>query len=181
MKPKTLPLIALMLALVGAPARAADWPNFRGPNSSGISEEKNLPTKWSDTENLAWKTDLPGPGSSSPVIWGDKVFVTCYSGYGLDAKNPGDAANLDRHLICVDRKTGKILWDKETKAKQPEARYTGGYITLHGYASSTPAIDGERIYVFHGKSGVLAYDLDGNEQWQADVGGGTNNWGSGSS
>lgn len=181
MKPKTLPLAALTLALAAFSAGAADWPNFRGPNESGVSDEKDLPTKWSDTENLVWKLDLPGRGSSSPVVRGDRVFVTCYTGYGQDAKNPGDPSNLVRHLVCVDRKVGKILWDKEVKAKLPEQAFTGPYITLHGYASSTPAIDAERVYVFHGKSGVFAYDFDGNEQWQADVGGGTNGWGSGSS
>jgi outer membrane protein assembly factor BamB len=171
----------LLIAVLAVNASAADWPSFRGPHSSGISEEKGLPTRWDDQENLIWKLDLPGPGSSSPVVWGDKVFVTCYSGYGSNQRNPGDQADLRRHLLCVDRKAGKVLWDKEVKAKLPEARFAGPYITLHGYASSTPATDGERVYVFFGKTGVFAYDLDGNELWHADVGSGTHPWGSGTS
>jgi outer membrane protein assembly factor BamB len=140
----------------GGPPTKSDWPNFRGPRGSGVSEEKDLPITWSDKENLVWKIDLPGPGSSSPIVWGDKVFVTCYTGYGLDGRNPGDQSELARHLVCVDRKEGKVLWDREVKAALPEARYGGPYITKHGYASSTPATDGERVYVFHGKTSVLA-------------------------
>src|SRR5216684_6960073 len=103
---------AVCFALFTLPAGAANWPNFRGPQSSGISDEKDLPAKWSDSENLVWKIDLPGPGASSPVVWGDKVFVTCYSGYGVKSRDPGNQEDLRRHLICVDRKEGKILWDK---------------------------------------------------------------------
>jgi outer membrane protein assembly factor BamB len=180
MKPKALPLFATWSVLFTLSAGAADWPNFRGPHNSGISEEKNLPAKWSDTENLVWKIDLPGPGSSSPVVWGDKVFVTCYTGYAVDRRDPGNQEDLRRHLLCVDRKSGKMLWDKVVPASMPETRYTG-FITQHGYASSTPATDGERIYVFHGKSGVFAYDLDGKQLWKANVGTGTDGWGSAAS
>jgi hypothetical protein len=164
----------------GAAAMTSNWPNFRGPHSSGISEEKGLPTRWSDTENLVWKTDLPGPGASSPVVWGDSVFVTCYTGYGVDQQNPGNQDDLRRHLIRVDRKSGKVLWDKEVKARLPEPDYTG-FLALHGYASSTPATDGERVYVFYGKTGVFAYDFAGKELWQADVGDKDYYWGTGTS
>jgi outer membrane protein assembly factor BamB len=180
MNSKMLLWLAVGVALFALPAGAADWPSFRGPGSSGISEEKDLPTTWSDKENLVWKIDLPGPGASSPVVWGDKVFVTCYTGYGLDQQNPGDQADLRRHLLCVDRKEGKVLWDKEVKAKLPEAQYAG-FLLHHGYASSTPATDGERVYVFHGKTGVFAYDFEGKQLWQADVGSGTHDWCTGTS
>jgi outer membrane protein assembly factor BamB len=170
----------LVVAALALNAPAAEWPNFRGPHSSGVSEEKDLPVQWSDTENLLWKTDLPGPGSSSPIVWGDKVFVTCYTGYGLDQRNPGDPAALRRHLLCLDRKGGGVLWDKEVKAKLPEAPY-GGFLVNHGYASSTPATDGARVYVFHGKTGVFAYDFTGVPLWHADVGDRIHDWGSGTS
>ena len=172
--------LILVLALFAAHSPAADWASFRGPGSSGISDEKDLPTKWSATENLAWKTDLPGPGSSSPIVWGDRVFVTCYTGYGLDENSPGDQANLKRHLLCLERKTGQILWDKEVPAKLPEPEFSS-FQALHGYASSTPATDGERVFVFYGKSGVLAYDFAGAELWRTDVGDGDFYWGVGSS
>jgi outer membrane protein assembly factor BamB len=180
MHQKTLPWVALCFVLSALPAGADDWPNFRGPHSSGVSAEKGLPTTWGDRENLAWKLDLPGPGASSPVVWGDKVFVTCYTGYGLQEGNPGNQEDLRRHLLCVDRKQGKILWDKEVKPKLPEANYAG-FLLNHGYASSTPATDGERVYVFYGKTGVFAYDFTGRQLWQADVGTETHDWGTGTS
>ena len=159
---------------------AADWLRFRGPNGSGIAPDaKPLPTRWSDTENLKWKTALPGPGSSCPIVVGNRVFVTCWSGYAVDPANPGDQENLKRHLVCVDRATGKILWDKPVKARLPEDRY-GGMFAQHGYASHTPVSDGRAVYAFFGKSGVHAFDLEGRELWQAQVGDGLDdrNWGS---
>jgi len=180
MKPITLPFLAVCFTLSALPAGAADWSNFRGPHSSGVSDEKDLPAKWSDTENLVWKTDLPGPGASSPIVRGDKVFVTCYTGYGLDEQNPGNQDDLRRHLVCVDRKDGKVLWDKEVKARLPEPKYSG-FMANHGYASSTPATDGERVYVFFGKTGVFAFDFDGKELWHADVGTKDFYWGTGTS
>jgi outer membrane protein assembly factor BamB len=171
----------LVVAVLASSSLAADWPSFRGPHSSGVSEEKGLPAQWSDTENLVWKTNLPGPGGSSPIVWADKVFVTCYSGYGLDRKQPGNQEDLSRHLVCVDRKNGNVLWDKAVKAKLPEQRFGGQYLPLHGYASNTPVTDGERIFVFHGKSGVFAYDFNGNQIWQASVGTGIDGWGSATS
>jgi outer membrane protein assembly factor BamB len=174
-------MIALGLALCSQPAAAADWLNFRGPQGCGISTEQNLPTKWSATENLIWKLDLPGPGASSPIVLGDRVFVTFYTGYGLDPHDPGNQQDLRRHLVCVERTRGKIIWDKEVAASLPESRFGGPYITLHGYASSTPASDGERVYVFFGKTGVLAFDLDGKKLWHTSVGKGTHGWGSAAS
>lgn len=161
---------------------AAEWAGFRGPGVRGSSAETGLVTTWSETENLKWKTPLPGPGSSSPIIWGDKVFVTCYSGYGVEKDNPGDPSNLKRHLLCINTADGKILWDKSIPAVQPEIPFSGR-IQEHGYASHTPATDGQHIYTFFGKNGVLAFDFQGNQLWQHSVG--TNSdkmkWGSASS
>src|SRR5262249_28761343 len=145
---------------------------FRGPGGLGVSTDKDLPTKWGDKENLVWKTPLPGPGGSSPIIVGDRVFLTCYTGYGIPGEDAGDQKDLKRHLLCIDRKKGTVLWDKSVAAKLPEPRY-GGFLALHGYASSTPVSDGKQVYVYFGKSGVFAYDLEGKQLWQADVGTGT--------
>jgi outer membrane protein assembly factor BamB len=160
----------------------ADWPRFRGPNGSATCDATGLPVTWSETENIAWRTVLPGPGSSSPIVTGGKVFVTCYSGYGLDRSGGGDMTKLQRDLMCVDATDGRILWTRSVPAVLPEDRY-GGMLAEHGYASSTPATDGERVYVFYGKSGVLAYDLAGEELWRADVGKdlAIMSWGSGAS
>jgi outer membrane protein assembly factor BamB len=159
---------------------AGDWQQFRGPGGLGISDEKGLPTEWSAERNIVWKVKLPGAGASSPVTQGDRVFVTCYSGYGLDAKSPGKQEDLRRHLLCLDRKTGKPKWAKEFEPALPEHKYQGEG-SYHGYAASTPNLDGKFLYVFFGKSGVYCFDLDGSEIWHVSVGKNTNGWGSGTS
>jgi hypothetical protein len=164
------------------PGLADDWRQFRGPQCAGVVATSKLPLKWSETENLRWKAELPGPGSSSPVVLGDRVFVTCYSGYGVPKANGGDLKALQRHLVCVDRKDGKIRWTKTVAAELPEDNYQG-YISEHGYASNTSVVDEDHVYCFFGKSGVLAFDLDGKPVWKANVGKESSNrrWGSGSS
>jgi outer membrane protein assembly factor BamB len=167
----------LLVALVPIGVSAADWLQFRGPNF-GIAPDKNTPLKWSATDNIAWKTEMPGPGASSPIVVGNRVFVTCYSGYGLSKDEPGDQKNLKRHLVCVDRLKGKILWMRTVPADPPEPRYVS-YLSLHGYASSTPVSDGKSVYAFFGKSGVFAFDLEGKQLWTKSVGTGTYYWGVG--
>ena len=132
--------LILALACATRPAVGEDWPGFRGPDGSGVSSATGLPLTWSDTENLAWKTALPGPGSSSPVVSGDRVYVTCYSGYGVDPSDPGDPENLTRHLVCLKLADGKVLWDKPVRTTVPEDPFQG-QLTEHGYASSTPATE----------------------------------------
>ncbi|MGY8770693.1 MAG: outer membrane protein assembly factor BamB family protein [Pirellulales bacterium] len=175
-----LSLIATSLSIISL-ASAEDWTRFRGPNGSGVSAATTLPLEWSQTKQLVWETKLPGAGSSSPIVVGDKIFVTCYSGYGEESKGQ-DVKKLQRHLICIERTNGSILWDKTIAAQQPEDSYTG-YITEHGYASSTPVSDGKSVFVFYGKSGALAYDLNGKKLWQVDLGTESSNrhWGSGAS
>jgi hypothetical protein len=182
---------------------AADWPAFRGSNG-GVSDETNLPVKLSK-DNVLWKVKLPGAGTSSPITYGDKVYVSGYSGYGTTiskgmtggfggggfgkgkgkgGKGGGDATGDQKklvfHLTCFDRQDGKIIWQKNIQPKLPEVSFTG-FLREHGYASSTPATDGERIYVFFGKTGVLAFDMEGKQLWQTSVGTSTNQWGSAAS
>lgn len=166
-------LLFLVLTLSGA-----DWPAFRGPKGDGTSSERGLPVKWGPDENVVWKIKLPGPGTSSPVVSNGRVFVTCYSGYGTG--KGGRLEDLRRHLLCIDRKTGKVLWQKDAAAKLPETDYNR-YLVEHGYTSSTPAADGERVIAFFGRSGVLAFDFDGKPLWEAEVGKILNSWGSASS
>ena len=152
---------------------AADWPRFHGADGSGVSLDKGpTPTKWSETENLKWKAKLPGPGSSSPIVIGQRVVVTCWSGYGADPANEGEESDLRRHVVCLDRDTGKVLWDQVVEPVLPEDPYSGQF-TQHGYASHTPVSDGKQIYVFFGKTGVLAFDLEGKKLWQTSVGTGS--------
>ncbi len=175
--------LALFAVACCALASASDWPRFHGPNGSGVSADKQpLPSKWSDTENLKWKVPLPGPGSSSPIVIGQRVYVTCWSGYEADPNNEGDEKDLRRHLVCLDRETGKIIWDTPVDPVLPEDAFSDMF-RQHGYASHTPVSDGERIYAFFGKTGALAFDLDGHKLWQTSVGtgSGANKWGTASS
>ncbi len=168
------------LMLQSNQAFAEDWQRFRGPNGSGVVAD-TAPTNWSSTENLNWKVALPGSGVSSPIVVGGKVFVTCYSGYGVSRNEVGDIKDLKRHLVCVDKASGAILWDQSVAAVLPEDPYSGIGVTAHGYASHTPVSDGERVYAFYGKSGVYAYDLDGNLVWNTSVGTKSDPWEWGSS
>lgn len=169
-----------LLIVFAAFGLGANWPQFRGPGGVGTAGDGNLPATWSAADNVAWKIELPGPGASSPVTFGDRIYLTCYTGYGLDEGDPGQMAELSRHVLCLDRASGKILWNRVVETDLPEQPFQG-FLALHGYASSTPVTDGERVYVFFGKSGVFAFSVDGDELWQADVGGRTHNWGSGTS
>ncbi|MGV3485833.1 MAG: PQQ-binding-like beta-propeller repeat protein [Planctomycetaceae bacterium] len=171
----TVPMAALSVCC------AEDWNRFRGPHGTGITAD-TAPVTWNDQDGILWKLELPGRGVSSPIITGDRVFVTCYSGYGT-ADGQGTIADLKRHLVCVERTTGKVLWTKTIDAVMPEDPYEPPGVTSHGYASHTPVSDGELVYVFFGKSGVYAFDLDGHEVWKASVGTGSGpqRWGSAAS
>src|SRR5579871_4925898 len=174
---------SLCLALFLIPAAlGSDWMQFRGPGGQGVSADQGPPDTWSETENIVWKTKLPGPGTSSPITVGEVVFVTCYSGYAESRSDPGDQKNLLRHLVCIDRRSGTIRWTRDVKPELPESVYKpGSNDGMHGYASSTPVSDGKNVYVFFGKSGVFCFDLDGKQLWSRSVGKGTTGWGSATS
>jgi outer membrane protein assembly factor BamB len=191
--------LSLAVCMLGA-VLAEDWPGFRG-NHGGVAVSQDLPTKVTK-DNLLWKLKMPGVGTSSPITYGDKIFVTAYKGYGtaLTKQSPGagkkgggggggfgkggppdaDQKNLRLLVLCVDARDGKIVWQKEVTPKFPEINFSGMF-REHGYASSTPATDGERVIAFFGKSGVHAFDMEGKALWSADVGDGTHMWGSASS
>ncbi|MFT5125160.1 MAG: outer membrane protein assembly factor BamB [Verrucomicrobiales bacterium] len=177
----TYPITLSILCLLSALVSAADWPRFLGPGGGGVSAEA-VPTEWSDTQHIAWKKDLPGPGNSSPVVSIGKLYLTCYSGYGTDRREPGDIAKLQRHLICFDAKSGEQLWERIVPSENEEDPYRG-YITEHGYASSTPVADGEHVAVFYGKTGIVVYDVKGEERWRKNLGTGSSlkRWGSAAS
>src|SRR5581483_1129904 len=103
-------LPSAVMFFVSTSAFAADWTQFRGPGGLGRSDETGLPVKWSETENLLWKVQLPGMGTSCPITVGDAIFLTCYSGYAENQGKPGNQKDLVRQVICLDRKTGKTRW-----------------------------------------------------------------------
>ena len=175
-------LVVCVCSLAVSEAVAGDWRQFRGENSNGRAEDGDVPVRWSESENLLWRAEMPGPGSSSPIVTGEHVFVTSYTGYGVDPTDPGEMSHLARQLVCLNRRDGSLRWKREVPARLPEDPFRG-YISEHGYASSTPVTDGEMVYVFFGKTGAIAFDLAGNEKWRADLGQESSNrrWGSAAS
>ncbi|HUE73045.1 MAG TPA: PQQ-binding-like beta-propeller repeat protein [Pirellulaceae bacterium] len=163
-----------LLCVPSSTGADGDWPQLRGPTGRGISAAKGLPTKWSAGENIAWKTDLPGAGASTPIVVGGKIYLTCYRGYNMPGQRGGSQENLERLLVCLSP-DGKVLWEKTVPTKLPEQDEIR---ETHGYASGTPVADDSQIYCFFGKSGVFAFDRNGNQKWQADVGDGIDGWGS---
>ncbi len=155
----------------------ADWSQFRGPAGLGTANVAELPLHWSPSEHIIWKTPLPGAGASSPIVFGEQIYLTAYSGYAVPGADSGNLTQLQRHLLAISRETGKLLWDRQVPAVLPEEEH----IRDHGYAASTPAADSEHVYVFFGKSGVIAFDHQGTKVWSANVGTQTNGWGSAAS
>ena len=168
---RRLSMFAATLLVFGS-VSAEDWAEFLGPDGAARSPAAAA-TTWSESENLLWKCDLPGPGSSSPIVVRGRVFVTCYSGSGSD---------LRRHVVCVDKQSGEQRWNAEMPVDYREDGYNG-FITEHGYASNTPVSDGTHVFVFLGKGGVHAFDLQGTKIWSVDVGkeSSSRRWGSAAS
>jgi len=169
-------LSGIMISTLLTGASAQDWPQYRGPDGQGIGQATHLPSTWSDTTNVAWKTPLPGAGSSSPIALDGKLYLTCHSGYGVEGAT-GTMEDLLLHLVCVDVSTGGVLWNTPIKPSLPEERK----VQDHGYTAQTPATDGTHLYVFLGKTGVFKFDLKGTKIWNASVGSKTHGWGSGTS
>lgn len=157
---------------------AGDWPQFRGPGGMGVGPASTLPVRWSENENILWKAPLPGPGTSSPITFGNRIYLTCYSGYGVPDQPGGSPDQVKRHLLCLDRKTGAQIWNKEVGGAGAEE---ASIRENHGYASSTPAVDSDRLYAFFGRSGVYAFNHQGEQLWRTSVGERTNGWGSAAS
>jgi outer membrane protein assembly factor BamB len=176
-------LLGAAFALSLKETSAEDWSRFRGPNGSGVAENADPPLTWDDTENIQWKAELPGPGASSPILSDGRVFLTCYSGYGESSESGETLDQLMRHLVCIDQESGDVLWTVDVEAVQPEDLYSGIGVPEHGYASNSPVVDGDRVYAFFAKSGVKAYDFEGNELWATGVGkdSGSRRWGSAAS
>ncbi|VTS01921.1 PQQ-like beta-propeller repeat protein [Tuwongella immobilis] len=150
-------VLSLVISVFGISGIAADWPTWRGPTRDGISTEREFPTQWSATENIAWKVALPGGGHSSPIVSGDRIFVTACK-----------ESTQERLLLCYSRDDGKLIW-QQTVLTAPLEKKHG----LNSFASSTPATDGKFVYVsfLDGKRmQVACYDLDGKRIWAQSPG-----------
>lgn len=145
-------LVAVCVAIIAAQLNAENWPRFRGPTGQGISSETNLPTEWTAKENIAWKTAIPGEGLSSPIVFDDRIFVTSATDEGKSC-----------HVICVDRKSGEILWDKEVLTQVPKHKRED-----NSYATPTPVTDGKHVYAVFSSGGIAALTMDGEVVWTND-------------
>ncbi len=166
------------------------WPQFRGPESRGVADGPNLPDRWSATENIAWKTDVPGRGWSSPIVWGNRIFLTTAVNRGeLEEPKKGlyfggnrpDAPKVQEEyrVLCLDLATGKELWGRTVHLGSPP----GPIHLKNSYASETPVTDGERVYAYFGNLGMFCFDLDGHPVWSRrfDPVPIRNGWGTGAS
>lgn len=185
-RPRFLIVFILLSACSPATGRGDDWPQFRGPGGAGVSGEKQLPLEWAADKKVQWKVKVPGRGWSSPVVWGDKVFLTAaatdsparpgggagrpgggFGGGGFGGRGAAPPNAVYRfEVYCLDRATGKTLWKQLALEGKPR-------VATHGsntYASETPVTDGERVYAYFGMHGLFCYGLDGKLVWKKDLG-----------
>lgn len=159
-----MPWLGGVLAL-GMVAQAENWPAWRGAAADGISKEATAPLQWSKEDHVRWRAELPEPGNSTPIVWGNMVFLT------QPRKSSGERA-----LMCFDRGTGKLLWQATAAYREEEPTHATNF-----YASASPATDGERVIAWFGSAGLFAYDLKGKLLWKADLGRQRHTWGYASS
>ena len=178
---KTTTLIAAMLTLaLGALPYAQSteaeryWPQWRGPYGKGVSNTANPPITWSETQNILWKVEIPGRGSSSPVVWGDRLFVTT----AVPAGVTGDSQHRPRGgmqprgmhrflVMALDRKTGKTIWERVAREQEP---HEASHVENGTWASGSPMTDGQRVFAYFESFGLYAYDMDGKLLWEKDLG-----------
>jgi outer membrane protein assembly factor BamB len=174
----------------------ANWPQWRGPLGTGVAPKGNPPVSWSETENVKWKVKIPGGGHATPVVWGDRLFVLTAIPTGKKVEAPADAPPpppppppgeggpgrqggrrgmggpkpTEVHqfaILCLNRNTGKVLWQQTAREEVPHEGFRQGEGSL---ASGSPLTDGERVYAFFGSRGLYCYDLDGKARWNQDLG-----------
>jgi outer membrane protein assembly factor BamB len=181
-------VVGVALLGLGGPARSGgpsppareNWPHWRGPLASGMAPKGNPPVKWDERTNVRWKVPLPGKGSSTPVVWGDQVFVL--TAVKTDRKaDPKDLPRVDGKferktdpplhyyrfvVLSLDRNTGKVRWQRTAAERVPHE----GHHPTHSYAAGSPVTDGKRLYASFGSFGVYCFDLAGKQLWQRDLG-----------
>ena len=180
--PVTLYALILVGPLSPLTAAEGDWPSWRGPDGNGVATG-SPPTSWSESSNIEWKTAIPGLGTSTPIVWKNRIYLTTAVDTGKAGPNPppqpdasqtrgrrgrgGQPANIFRFsVMALDLETGKVVWDKTLREAQPhEGTHPDGT-----HASNSPVTDGERLFAFFGSNGVYALDLEGNVLWERDLG-----------
>lgn len=157
--------VQILVLLAACRAHAENWPAWRGPAGTGVSNDQGFPITWGPTDNVRWKSPLPGPGNSTPIVWDQRVFLTCAADEGRR-----------RLLMCFDRQDGRLLWQREHRYAEEETTHRD-----NPFCSASPVTDGKLVYASFGSAGVVAYDFDGNLVWRRDLGKLTHVWGKASS
>lgn len=175
---RSFALLIVLITGLGTTAGAQNWPSFRGANATGFAEGKPTPTTWDATKgtNVLWKTPIPGLAHASPVVWGDRVFVTTavsskggeYFRHGLfgDVDSDKDTSPHSWHVYGLDKRTGKIVWDRVACEGVPKIKRH----IKSTHASSTPVTDGTHVVAFFGSEGLYCYDVNGKLVWKKDLG-----------
>lgn len=176
-------LLALISLRAGANEAESYWPSWRGPTGNGVSPHGDPPTRWSETENIRWKVELPGLGSASPVVWKDRVFVLSSAPMDPAAaevqqkamdeareqgRRPSGPSPTEQMFVvtALSRQDGSVIWQREAASGLPHE----GHHPENTWASGSPVTDGEVLIAHFGSHGTFAYDLDGNPLWQIDLG-----------
>ncbi len=153
-------IAGLLLTMAALWAADDDWSRWRGPDANGMARG-DAPTEWGDAKNVAWRTPIPGRGFSSPVLWGDRIFVTT----AVPTQNAAAGNEHKFVVLCLDRNSGKVLWERVATVATPHEGYHNRY---GSFASNSPITDGKHVYAFFGSRGLYAYNLDGKLAWQKD-------------
>lgn len=173
-----LAALSVLVSLLRTPAGAGEhWPQFRGPGSTGVSTSTGLPDRWSRSENVVWKVAVPGRGWSSPIVWGDRIFLTAAiqeegetepakKGLYLFGERPAPTQPHRWMVYCFDWASGKMLWQRVAARGVPKY----GRHLKNSFASETPVTDGQRVYAWFGNVGVFCYDFEGKELWSRKLG-----------
>jgi len=167
-----LAVVVLLLCFRDMLFAQTNWPQFRGAGARGVASGSNLPDRWSATENVAWKTDVPGRGWSSPIVWGNRIILTTAVNSGeLETPKKGlyfggnrpepRQVQLDYRVLCLDLSSGKLLWDQSVHQGPSDSPIH----LKNSFASETPVTDGERVYAYFGNQGLYCFDLEGNPEW----------------
>ena len=166
---------ALLLAATVASddARERFWPQWRGPHATGVSRHASPPVEWSETKNVRWKVEIPGRGSSSPVVWGDRLFLLSAVPVGVEgaashqSRSVTQPRDVHRYIVlAIDRRTGRVVWERTAREERPRAPA----MKDGTWASSSAITDGSRVFAFFESSGLYAYDMDGVLLWQKHFG-----------
>jgi outer membrane protein assembly factor BamB len=183
MRAVAIAIVAAAMALAAerppsapAPEPTAErfWPQWRGPYATGVSKTADPPIEWSETKNIRWKVEIPGRGSASPIVWGDRVYVLS----AVPAELTGAASHAPRGgvqprdihrfmVLAIDRRTGKVVWERTAREAQP---HEASHQENGTYASSSAITDGRQVFAWFESQGMYAYDMDGKLIWEKDLG-----------